>query len=216
MPGKGIDPHGDSLARVQLRVVAGGQGKVYFELRQVLQGGNPVAGIEIAAQFRVDDAHRAGKRRLDALLIEPRLCLGQLRRGLLEVRPGAIILALGNGFLPYQFLVALVQQPRQLQAGNLVLAAGPLHPVVEGNEQVARGHPVPGADFHRGHLATRFGTELHPAHCPHGAYRRQHGIPLGQLGGGRGDGDRAGAEIHAGQDCSLAEQVGGDPAKNRQ
>ena len=154
MPGKGIDPHGDSLARVQLRVVAGGQGKVYFELRQVLQGGNPVAGIEIAAQFRVDDAHRAGKRRLDALLIEPRLCLGQLRRGLLEVRPGAIILALGNGFLPYQFLVALIQQPRQLQAGYLVLAAGPLHPVVEGNKQVAGGHLVPGADFHRGHFAT--------------------------------------------------------------
>ena len=43
----------------------------------------------------------------DALLIEPRLCLGQLRRGLLEVRPGAIILALGKWILPYQFLVAL-------------------------------------------------------------------------------------------------------------
>ena len=111
----------------------------------------------------------------------------------------SIELGLGNGFLRNELEIALVEDFRQVQRGNLVLAAGLLHIVVEHQQQLAGLDRVTGIEIQRGNLAAGFRTKIDPAHGLDGADRIQVMAPGFAGCERRRDGHRRRREIRAGR-----------------
>ena len=183
----------------QLRRIARGQREIHIELRQILQRGDHCAGGYVIAEIDAANTDAAGKRCKDPLVADTRLGFRELRPRALEIGPAAIELGLRNGFLRNQLEIALVEDFRQVQGGDLVLAAGLLHVVVEHQQQLAGLDSVTGIEIQRGDLAAGFRTEIDPAHGLDGADRIQVMAP-GFAGCDRGrDGHRRRRKIRTGQ-----------------
>ena len=76
--------------------MAGGHRKVHLQLSQVLQVRDRGAGLDVVADLNPDEADCAVKRRHDAFVVESGLGLGQGGDRAVQVRFGAVILALGD------------------------------------------------------------------------------------------------------------------------
>ena len=186
----GVGREADRLADRDRRQLLLRQKEVDVDGIDRLQGHQLVAGVQVLARVRGADAELAGECGADALLVDDRRLLRDLRPAALELGGVVVELRLADDFGRELRLVALVDGGGEVRGRLERALQGDVGIRVELDQQLVRLHLVAGLEFDAAHESGHLAGDVDAAHGAQGSHGVQPRLPLLVVGLDRAHGRR--------------------------